>query len=273
MRAWRLVIGAGSGQLDSDGARNMAVDDVLFDAAKVGGPATLRFYRWAPACLSLGRNQPARGRYDVDGRVPGVDFVRRPPGGVAVYHDLVLTYRVECPVGALGAPRQTYLRVHTAIARGLASLGVPAVVSAPGESRTLGPADPLGVCFAAPAEGEILAEAGKLVGSAQRTESHTILQHGSILIDGSQDRAAAHAGALGSAPVVGGPGAAEAQSPTLKALLGRVPMDIELIDAITASFEADLGIRLAPASLSADELGRLAEAERRYRSDDWTWRT
>ena len=279
---WRVVVGTGieDSPIDADGARNMAVDHVLFESVKAGAAPALRFYRWTPACLSLGRNQPARGRYDRDVRVPGVDVVRRPTGGLAVYHDQELTYSIACAVGAIGSPRATYLRTHEAIARGLASLGVPAVVSRRDESHTPRPADPLGVCFAAPAEGEILTAAGKLVGSAQRTEQRTILQHGSIIIDGSQDRAAAKPEPEPAAPgeerrLLPEPGSPEtdARRPTLSALLGRVPDDAELIEAISGAIAAALGIRLAPASLSAAELDRLAEAETRYRSDDWTWRT
>ena len=264
---WRLIIGAGDDLLAADGARNMAVDRVLFESAKAGAAPALRFYRWRPACLSVGRNQPARGRYDQDGRVPGVDVVRRPTGGLAVYHDQELTYSIACAVGAIGSPRVTYFAVHNAIARGLASLGVPAVVSGRAGSHTPSPADPLGVCFRAPAEGEIVAAAGKLVGSAQRVEDRTILQHGSIIIDGSQDRAAAP-----TPP--GEPQRPNASTPqSLKSLLGRTPTDAELIAAISAAFEASTGIRLAPASLSADELDRIGEADRHFRSDDWTWRT
>jgi lipoate-protein ligase A len=276
MLEWRLILGGGTSpvaddsyptlDLESDGARNMAVDQVLFDVVKAGAAPALRLYRWMPACLSLGRNQPALGRYDAEARVPGRDIVRRPTGGLAVFHDQELTYSVTCPVGALGSPRAIYLRVHTALARGLASLGVPAVVSGREESTTPLPSDPLGVCFHSSAEGEILAAAGKLVGSAQRTEARTILQHGSIIIDGSQERAAA-----GQSPPRQSP--AKAQSPTLKALLGRTPEGAELVDAIRTAFETELGIRLAPATLSDGELARLDEADARYRSADWTWRS
>lgn len=282
MSGWRLVAGSGipgADAIHSDGARNMAVDDVLFDAAKRGGPATLRFYRWTPACLSLGRNQPARGRYDANAPEPGRDIVRRPTGGLAVYHDDEVTYSLACAVGVLGTPRETFLRVHRAIARGLASLGVPAEI-APLGARAPDPGDPIGICFRAPAHGEILAAAGKLVGSAQRTEDRTVLQHGSILVEGSQDRAAAdrssrsglEAHLRARSVAVVGDGTPHGQI-TLTSLLGRRPDDPELTGAIRAAFEAELGIRLAPASLSADEMDRLPEAERRYRSDEWTWRS
>ena len=274
MITWRLLRGTGL-DLEADGARNMATDQMLFESAKRGGAPTLRFYRWTPACLSLGRNQPARGRYDENGRVPGRDVVRRPTGGLAVYHDQELTYSVACRVGVIGSPRETYLAVHQAIAHGLAALGIPTEI-APLGSRAPDPHDPLGVCFAAPAYGEVLAAAGKLVGSAQRMEDRTLLQHGSILIDGSQDRAAAR----DATPPWHERGArsrdeesAGRHPPTLKALLGRTPSDAEMIESLSSAFEARIGIRLAPAPLSADEVDRLPEAEAHYRSAQWTWRS
>lgn len=277
MTEWRLIIGdgsAGSAALESDGGRNMAVDQVLLDTVKAGGPPTLRFYRWDPPCLSLGRNQPARGRYDADGPTPGIHVVRRPTGGLAVFHDQELTYSVACRVGDLGSPRATYLRVHRSIAAGLASLGAETALSPRRASRAPVPADPVGVCFHSAAEGEVLAPAGKLVGSAQRCEQRSILQHGSILLDGSQERAGA------PEPAGAGPAASAASAAarvdgvaTLTELLGRRPADAELLSAIAAGFTACMGIRLAPGWLAADEAGRLEAAEAMYRSENWTWRT
>jgi lipoyl(octanoyl) transferase len=76
------------------GAWNMAVDEALAESVRAGGAPVLRFYRWSPACLSLGRNQPADG-YDRDRiRRRGVEVVRRPTGGRAVLHHRELTYSV-----------------------------------------------------------------------------------------------------------------------------------------------------------------------------------
>ena len=41
----------------------MAVDETLMESARAGR-VTLRLYRWEPGCLSFGRNQEARERYD-----------------------------------------------------------------------------------------------------------------------------------------------------------------------------------------------------------------
>lgn len=277
MTTWRLVLGTGAGSggaLEADGAHNMAVDQLLFDSAREGSPPALRLYRWAPACLSLGRNQPALGRYDEGGRVPGTDVVRRPTGGLAVFHDQELTYSVVCRVGVLGSPRVTYRRLHEALAAGLAALGARTAISAAAPERAPAPGDPRGVCFHSAAAGEILAGARKLVGSAQRCEARTILQHGSILLDGSQVRAAA--GVRGAAASRDPADASSDVAPrvaTLLDLLGRLPDEAELVDSIREAFELCLGIRLAPATLSTKELSRLDDAVARYSSAEWTWRS
>ncbi|HEX5725859.1 MAG TPA: hypothetical protein VFX98_10370, partial [Longimicrobiaceae bacterium] len=109
--AWRLL-----DTPPAPGAWNMAVDEALAETVREGDPPVLRFYRWEPACLSLGRNQPARGRYDLDAlRRRGLDVVRRPTGGRAVLHHRELTYSVAVADGALGTPRQAYAAVNRAL--------------------------------------------------------------------------------------------------------------------------------------------------------------
>lgn len=157
------------------GIANMALDDALLDDALHSGGAFLRLYRWDPPTLSIGRNQP-----DVFTEVP---VVRRPTGGQAVWHEHEVTYAVAAPIALFGSLRKAYCAIHTRIAAALRSLGVDAVL-APAVRPSGRPA----ACFAAPAGGEILVSGRKLVGSAQVRRGDALLQHGSILLDGSQKR-------------------------------------------------------------------------------------
>src|SRR5690349_2496197 len=95
---WRLL-----NDPPASGAWNMAVDEALLEGVASGrSPATLRFYSWRPACLSLGYFQPF-GIVDVSGcRARGVDVVRRPTGGRAILHDRELTYSLTLPASVLG---------------------------------------------------------------------------------------------------------------------------------------------------------------------------
>jgi lipoyl(octanoyl) transferase len=285
VRDWRLIIGAGSGPADpsdptgaeAHGARNMAVDHALFEGVQAGGPPVLRLYRWRPACLSLGRNQHARMLYDEDRlRDAGLDVVRRPTGGLGVLHDDELTYCVLAPSGPLGGPRAAYQLINRAIIEGLGLLGVCAYAAAqaPAPDPRLDAAAP---CFAAPGGGEVVAEGRKLVGSAQRCERRTLLQHGSLLLDGSQGRLLQLlVPATGAVPAVWQrgqpPGGGPAGAVTLRELLGSAPEWGALTAALCRGFEKMCGTRLAPGTLSAAESARAAELEALYGGAAWTWR-
>src|SRR5436853_7527470 len=71
---------------------NMALDRALLDRAEMEGESWLRLYTWQPHCLSFGRHEPATRRYDARLIASlGIDTVRRPTGGQAVWHSQELT--------------------------------------------------------------------------------------------------------------------------------------------------------------------------------------
>ena len=258
---WRLLVDP-----PREGAANMAIDEALFEGVQVGGRPVLRLYRWRPPCLSFGRNQPARGRYDRGlAAAIGIEIVRRPTGGLAVLHDRELTYAVAVGAGEIGGPRATYLALNRALIRALARLGLPASVAPPRSDRPL-PLDRAGghPCFAEAASGEVAVGRRKLVGSAQRCERRTLLQHGSILLDGDQSAVTRLQTGPGPHPV--------SDSTTVREALGRLPAAGELEAAIMAGFEQELGIRLEEGPLLTAEAERAARIEEKYRSPEWTWR-
>jgi lipoate-protein ligase A len=178
---WHLIVER-SGR---PGWENMATDMALLRHA-ASGHAALRLYRWAPPCLSFGRNEPVSTRYDLSLiRALGLDVVRRPTGGRAVWHDAELTYAVAGPSAMFGSLNDTYLAIHRMLAHGLTLLGVKAEI-APRPSGPL-PGVGAGACFASPAGGEIVVDGRKLVGSAQLRLGDAFLQHGSLLLENAQD--------------------------------------------------------------------------------------
>lgn len=247
------------------GAWNMAVDAALMESVRAGARPALRFYRWAPACLSLGRNQPARGRYDLDTlRARGLDVVRRPTGGRAVLHDRELTYAVVAPDRLLGGARESYAAVNRALMRGLRRLGAAAALQPRGGRRAAAPS--LAPCFREPAEGEVVVGGRKLVGSAQYRERGVILQHGSLLLDGDQAQVAA----LLLAP---GPPAADGDAPaTLRDALGSLPTWEALTAALAAGWAEETGAEPEPDGLSAGERRRAGALAGHFRDPEWTWR-
>lgn len=281
---WDLLLGDG-GSVDAtgipalSGPENMALDELLLRRVRDGGRPVLRLYGWQPACLSLGRNQPARGLLDAGiAARKGVDIVRRPTGGLAVLHERELTYAVAVPVGVLGSPRETYRRLSAALAAALERLGVaaevvssrsPAAVRAPGSGpqHYLGTAALEARCFGTAAPGEVAVGGRKLVGSAQRREGRVLLQHGSILLEEDQDdvfelfgdEAVRFTGNVDRPATLGG-------------LLGSVPAEAALVHAMVAGVEDTIGIRLADSALSPEDRERLPALVERYGSPEWTWR-
>jgi lipoyl(octanoyl) transferase len=251
----------------------MAVDAALLDAVRAGAPPVVRFYRWEPACLSFGRNQPARGRYDRDAAAArGIDFVRRPTGGQAVLHHQEVTYAVVAPVDVVGRPREAYRRINEGLVAGLRRLGVPAEVAGSASAPAGGGVDWGRACFRVPEAGEVVVGGRKLVGSAQRTEGRVILQHGSILTGGSQSAAeelrigGAEAGAVAPAA---GPGGGWT---TLDRELAAPPDADALVAALAAGLEGVLGTTLAPTGLTPGEAAAVERLGTHFASPAWTWR-
>src|SRR4051812_1780239 len=238
------------------GAWNMGVDEALAASVAEGGAPVLRFYRWSPACLSLGRNQPARGRYDLDALATrGIDVVRRPTGGRAVLHDRELTYSVAAPEALLGGPRRAYHAINSAIVAGLRHLGAAAALQPSTETRA--PAPSLAPCFDQPVKGEVVAGGRKLVGSAQRRLGSVILQHGSLPIHDDQSAVASFLLDPAEREDGGSPA-------TLADALGRVPAWDELVAALAAGWGESFCAAVEPDAPGASELARAERAAARY---------
>jgi lipoate-protein ligase A len=207
----------------------------------------------------LGRNEPALARYDRT-RVSelGIDVVRRPTGGRAVWHEHEVTYAVAAPIAAFGSLRAAYRTIHERLAAALRSLGVDAVLAS--DRPPVRPSDP-GACFAAAAGGEVLIGGRKVVGSAQVRHGRALLQHGSILLDGSQDVVER---------VATGSGKREAASAatTLTAALGRPVAFDEVANAIIAAWSEESGL----STPSPADPRPHPSAVSRFSSHSWTWR-
>ena len=247
---WTLVV---------DGARpgweNMAVDAALLDRTLQTGEAFLRCYRWEPHCLSFGRHEPARRRYDTERiRALGLSCVRRPTGGRAVWHARELTYAVTAPLAVFGGMREAYAAIHGLLAVALGALGVPYLL-APRASPAPGVGS--GPCFATPVGGEVLVRGRKVVGSAQLRSGDAFLQHGSLLLADDQGLVAELAGLTPPLDRV---------SP-----LGRDASFEEAADAVLAAGAALLEGAVREEGLPAGIAAGAAAHAARFRSDAWTW--
>lgn len=251
--SWQLLVDRARA-----GYENMARDQGLLDLAEREGIAVLRLYRWDPYCLSFGRNEPALRRYDRERIIhQGLDSVRRPTGGRAVWHARELTYAVAAPVERFGTLRDAYHDIHLTLSNALRDLGARATL-ARGGVRTASLDS--GACFASPAGGEVLVEGAKVIGSAQLRQGPAFLQHGSLLLEDTQD--IVQRVTRGSPPV--------SQGRPLAAILGRSLSFEEVARAIRAT-ATDWATDWSPWSRE-EELGAIArDHEDRFSSEAWTW--
>jgi len=197
----------------------MTIDEALLAESVRAGSAYLRLYRWDPPTLSIGRNQPAV--------VTSVPVVRRPTGGQAVWHEHEATYAVAAPIALFGSLRHAYCEIHTRLARALRAMGIDTALA---DRQAVRPPGRRASCFAVAVGGEILVEGRKVVGSAQVRRGEAFLQHGSILLDGSQ-------------AIVGGSGG----ETTLARVLGRTVT----FEEVTAAVVANWGEPLRPSGGAA----------------------
>src|SRR5689334_14585532 len=208
------------------GPFNMALDEELMSYARETGAWVLRIYGWTGPTLSLGRNQTARGGYDLGRlREHGIEIVRRPTGGRAILHHREVTYAVSGPVAGAGDLRESYSRINRLLVAALGTLGVPnAVVAGESSRASRGERAHPGLipCFDHPSIGEIILDGRKLVGSAQWRCDGALLQHGSILVEDDQMQISSFlTGGVDGAAVI--PPAA-----TLREALGRSPSQAEV---------------------------------------------
>ena len=166
MNTWRLL-----GLETNNAFVNMAIDEAVLTARideKV--PNTLRFYRWEPPAVSIGKNQNPEAEVYLDAcKLLGVDIVRRITGGGTVYHDFEgeVTYGVIAKTSDLGTAEITtvYAKIYEIIQSALALLGIIADFNS-GDAKN---------CPNMTVKGK------KISGSSQAITRGIVLQHGTVL--------------------------------------------------------------------------------------------
>jgi lipoate-protein ligase A len=223
----------------------MAADEVLLQAA-AAGQASLRFYAWTEATISLGYFQAASPCRAYPG-LGGLALVRRATGGAALVHHLEVTYALALPAGppwhAGGAGWAR--RMHEVITAALAGHGIHASLVGPGQERKMGEV----LCFLHQTPDDLVIAGHKIVGSAQRKQRGALLQHGGILLAQSPHTP---------------------QLPGMRELSGVALSSQEAAAAITAEFAPRLGCTLTPAALPDAERRQIEHlAQERYSQPAW----
>jgi len=197
--------------LDMTGAYHMGRDLELAENLRddPNAPNVLRLYSWKPSCISLGYQQDESIIDKEACKNAGVDIIKRPTGGRAVYHTEELTYAVIMRF----EPNDGIYAMHNKIAESLLELLQPLCNNeleltdgrfpvgrtlspsvspetesryhySPSTSELYKPSTITNIaCFASTARYEITWHGKKVVGSAQRRFGNAVLQHGSILLN------------------------------------------------------------------------------------------
>jgi lipoate---protein ligase len=146
---------------------NMGIDEAVSGFVRTGmSQPTIRFYKWKPSAVSIGRFQSMNKEVNIEKcKDLGIEYVRRITGGGAVYHDSSgeITYSIIgqeslFPKGI----RESYRYICQWVVNGLANLGI--------EAKFV----PIN---------DIIVEGKKISGNAQTRRDGVLLQHGTILYD------------------------------------------------------------------------------------------
>lgn len=152
-------------------SENMAIDESIYKL-KIQNPSsipnTIRFYRWRPSSVSIGKNQDINEEVDLEAcEANNVGIVRRITGGGAVFHmyEGEITYSIIASLKDLQIKdsKEFYSRVLTALGIGLNRLEIETI-----QGQIQCPA--------------LFTNNKKLSGNAQAFSGDIVLQHGTLLI-------------------------------------------------------------------------------------------
>jgi lipoate-protein ligase A len=203
----------------------------------------LRLYSWRPWCVSIGHLQDPEAVLDLKAlNAAGLDWVKRPTGGRAVFHAEEITYSLVAYTDGsfargLGA---THRRIGQALQRFYTALQLKARLTRPSPPAGNGPGSSA-PCFVSPGLAELEIDGRKVAGSAQRRGRHAFLQHGSLLTGNAhldlvnwlpldEERREASGRVLAT------------RSASLSDLLDRLPPVEHLQELMAAAFAAEFGI-------------------------------
>lgn len=246
----------------NDAFMNMAMDEAILRARiQSAVPNTLRFYRWKPSAVSVGRFQRTDKEVQLDNcRKHNVDVVRRITGGGTVYHDAQdgITYSVIARKEDLETEEiaAVYSRIYTGLAEALRILGIHADFNQ-------------GTAKACP---NLTVNGKKISGSAQAHKSGAFLQHGTLLSKVNLYRMFTFIHVPWAKTRVQVVSIAENRITSINAELGKTVLATELKDSLVKGFEKALDIRLRNGELTAGEV-ELSEqlCQEKYATDDWNF--
>ena len=241
---------------------NMAIDETIL-RARIENlvPNTLRFYRWKPSAVSIGKFQKIENEVQIDNcRKQGVDVVRRITGGGTVYHDAEneITYSVIASKEDLAAKDITtvYAKIYAGLAEAVKILGLTADFNE-GNIKT---------CPNLTVNGK------KISGSAQSHKGEVVLQHGTLLIDDDLEKMFTFLRAPWAKTCMEIVNVAKHKITSIKRELGKNVSVREVHQALIEGFQKALNIQLVDSELTPCERELVEKlCKEKYADDDWNF--
>jgi len=258
MNRWRLL------KLETfDPYMNMAIDEAILTARTATQVQnTIRFYRWNPSAVSIGKFQKLENEVWLENcRKHGVCFVRRITGGGAVYHDAKdeITYSVIASKEDLEAHdiAEVYSRICYGLVEALRTLGIQADFNE-GNMK---------VCPNLTVRGK------KISGSSQSHKHGVVLQHGTLLLNVDLEKMFTFLRVPWAKTCMEVVNVARQKITSIETEFGK-DITIERVnEALIEGFQKALDIELVKDNLSISELElgyRLAKEK--YASEEWNFR-
>ncbi|MGB9893661.1 MAG: lipoate--protein ligase family protein [Candidatus Saccharicenans sp.] len=245
------------------GSWNMAVDEYLFRLAQIREDTFLRFYTWLRPTASLGCGQDLSKVLNLEEcQKRGVEVVRRMTGGKLVLHHLEVTYSVASSRSEVftATLEGSYRLISEALIRGLRLMDLPASLAS---STPSGYARSHLPCFAYPARNEVEIKGKKVIGSAQKRQGVTFLQHGSIPLIKEFELLAAISYGLDQNR--------QGKITSLSDELGRLIGYQEAVDYFIRGFEDYFKVKLKVYEFSPEEIEIIRKIDQaKYASWQWT---
>jgi len=259
MDVWRLL-----GLKVGDAFTNMSIDEAILTARIAGKvPNTLRFYRWKPSAVSIGRFQNPFDEVHVENcRKHGVDIVRRITGGGAVYHDYrgEITYSVVVDGKELGYADMDLISAYKTVCEGL--IEAVRILGASAEFNLLDSKQCPNVSI----------KRRKISGSAQSYKKGILLQHGTFLMHINHEKMFTFLKVPWAKTLMEVLEVSKKKLTSVQQELESRMSGEEAYQALVEGFEKALRIRLVEEELTSHER-KLAEKIRRnkFSTDNWNY--
>jgi lipoate-protein ligase A len=238
----------------------MAIDEAILTARIANlSPNTVRFYRWKPSAVSIGKFQDAQKELQLENcRNYSVDLVRRITGGGTVYHGAEgeITYSVVADKKDLGSHdiTQVYSRIYSGLVEALKILGITADFGEGNQN-------------ACP---NLTVRSKKISGSAQAHKSGIVLQHGTLLLSVDLPKMFSLLRVPWARTCTEVVNIAEKKITSVNHELQRETSIEEVNVALVQGFQEALGIKFEEGSLSPYEQELSAKLRKgKYATDEW----